>query len=298
MADPTAITGEQLAAVSAAPLPFFGALLAAWAITTTVTWLIVNQSKKDQIDTLNERIKHRDEEIERLKARAADAKDEASKREDRIKAAEAEVKSYDGQIDKLANDAIARDRQLLDLTEELQKARADLEAAKSKSVAVEFVDRVPAPVPTPDGHKPSRESALPNQLAVAASHIRKPLLLEVRGRHGNARRLTRAHNIELMNYLKGVSGKVRIVMDEGVPDADIYGSDFIKLFKAAGWQVSGASTFAEDPVPGGLMVCCTGDDDTIPLEFTVSLFEAGIPFGIVKEEHEADIELRVVQRAK
>jgi hypothetical protein len=266
-------------AVTAAPWAF----AVVTAVISIVVWTVMRWRYGETVAKLKERIEDRDHEIARLAKQKGEL-------EARSNAAEAEVEELWNRNIELVNEAVVRDRQLLDLNDELQKTRDGLQEAEGKNVLVEFVERRPAPAP----QQPSRRIGVVDHVAQAASHVRKPLRLEAQKRKVQARRLTEQQKVELRRSLIVRHGEAQIIMDEGAPDAKIYGEDFADLFSTSGWIVRKTSTFAEDPAIGGLQVCYGDDNDVISLEFARSLLSLGIPFSQLKANFGGSIQLRIV----
>lgn len=256
------IGSEELAAISAAPITFLGAVgLVGFGI-----WVVMRWRYRETINKLKERVEHRDDEIARLTKRSGE-------QEERAKAAEAEVKECDRKIDELVDEAIARDAQMLDQVTELQKVRADLEIAR-QTIRLEFVE--------PEPLQPS---------------VPKPVRLERKGPLRPPRRLTQTDKVELRKFLNGVEGVARIVTDPMVIDAEDFKADFVEVFEASGWHVLTDYSARDAPVRGGLGVRLDGDHDFIPSEFCVALSRTGILYQPIDGKHEADVELWIIHVA-
>ncbi len=145
MADPSNISSEQWDAVWAAPFPFFSALILLWMSTAGLTAAALHLLKKNQIETLKERISHRDDEVARLKELAAQHASELAASDARVKGAEAKALEQVLRIRALETEAKARDAQVVELTGQLQEVRAELEATTAGSPSSSREPFPPAP---------------------------------------------------------------------------------------------------------------------------------------------------------
>lgn len=268
-ADFFGIGSDELAAISAAPITFFGSV----ALVAAFIWGIMRWRYGETINKLKERVEHRDEEIARLTKRNVE-------QETRARDAESLAKSFDKRLDELVDESIARDRQLLDLTAELQQARADLEAANSKSTAIRLVDPDTKPVPAPKASKP-----------VPVHHM-----LEEAQKRLEPRRLFEGKWYSLVAKLMKLGGsKARISTAMNADDGALYAQDIHSAFAGGGWEVETKTLFEGPRSKFGLSLAVEDPQQLTDIQTAIlaAFQEIGIEIDLAKGGVGTDVEIQI-----
>lgn len=294
------MAGENWQGIADVPVAVWFILLAIMAAVGVGLWRASKAISKAEvaglnaaISSLNERIKHRDEEIAHLKDRSAESKAQLTERDGRINVLEVRVKDRDKLIKDLEEEGIDRFSQVMILTDELKQARADLEAANSKSIAVEFVDGEANPFAKKFDFS-----------GVEGSRAKKPAgakrnLFDLQ-KAIEPRRLNDDQKAAIKLSLKGLGARISIVTAMNADDANGLRDDLREAFGAAGWKVETLTSMSTYPSRAGLELVVNNPQGLTAMETRLheALFAADLPHDLIRATTMAEAELRIVKRQR